>query len=166
MPTLEEVFAALRRWVQPPDSDNPFKLACRIEPGAGLDEIKTAFPGAAGGDVASLWLASREAWLFEDVEYRQWGLHLLTPSDSAARTATERAGRPDDIRADDIVLGEFLGDSELLVHAPSEGAARRYLIALPLDPRDDWFAAGPTSAEVFEHYADSGGEKYWEQGLT
>lgn len=167
MPALEEILASLKTWEQQPDGDNLFKLACRIDPGASLDDIESSMGGrAAPPDLTELWLASREAWLFEDVDYGQWGLHLLNSSDSAVRTATEHAARPDDLRADDIVLGEFLGDSELLVYAPSEEGPRRYLISLPLDSRDDWYAAGATAAEVFERYAASGGEKYWEQGLT
>ena len=167
MSALVEIFDSLKTWDQPPGGDNPLKLACRIGPAASLDEIESSMRGRGSPpDLAELWLASREAWLFEDVEYGQWGLHVLNPADSAARTAREKSARPDDIHADDIVLGEFLGDSELLVYAPSADGPRRYLIALPLDSRDNWYAAGATAAEVFERYAASGGEKYWEQRLA
>jgi hypothetical protein len=167
MPTLTELFASLRNWEQPPDGDNPFKLACRVSPGASVDEIAQAAPSALESDeLRALWSTSREAWLFEDVEYGQWGLHLLSPSESAARTAAERAQRSDDLRPDDVVLGEFLGDAELLVYAPSEGDGRRYLIALPLDPREDWFSAGASANEVLERLLDADGDKYWERSST
>ncbi len=162
MRALEEVLDSLRTWVQPPGGDNPFKLACRIEPGATREELDAA-PTHAGDQLLTLWSTTREAWLFEDTEYGQWGLHLLTPAESSSRTSTEQADRRDDFRFDDVVLGEFLGDSELLVFAPSEVAERRYLIALPLDPREDWFAVGASAAEVLEQYLASDGEKYWEQ---
>lgn len=68
----------------------------------------------------------------------------------AVRTEAERVDRPNDVRSDDIVLGEFPGDSELLVHAPSEESDRRYLIALPLEPRENWNPAGSTAVEVLE----------------
>lgn len=61
------------------------------------------------------------------------------------------------------MLGEFLGDAELLVYAPSEEGGRRYLIALPLDPRNDWYPAGASVAEVLEQLLNTGGEKHWEQ---
>lgn len=77
-------------------------------------------------DLRELWSTSRESWLFEDMEYGHWGLHLLRPAESAARTSAERAQRSDDFRPDDVVLGEFLGDAELLVYAPSEVGGRRY----------------------------------------
>lgn len=87
MPTLNDLLASLKTWKQPPDSDNPFKLACRIEPGATAQEIDDAVVGRTDSDdLTALWSASREAWLFEDPEYGQWGLHLLSPDDSAART--------------------------------------------------------------------------------
>jgi hypothetical protein len=65
---------------------------------------------------------------------------------------------PEDFRADDVVLRA----SELLVFAPSEAAERRYLIALPLDPRKDWYAIGASLAEVLDRYLASEGEKFWE----
>lgn len=164
MPTLSEVFAALTSWEQSPGGDNPFKLSSRVYPGASADEIAQAAPSASKSeDLRALWSASREAWLFEDAEYGQWGLHLLRPAESAVRTSAERAQRPDDLRPDDVVLGEFLGDAELLIYAPSERGGRRYLIALPLDPRGDWFAAGASAVEVLERLLDANGDKYWER---
>jgi hypothetical protein len=105
----------------------------------------------------------REARLFEDVDYSQWGLVLLTPSTSAARTAQEREARPAELRSDDIVLGEFLGDQELLILAPSEMGRRRVLIALPLDSRADWFGAGSDLGSFLARYFENAGEKYWER---
>lgn len=163
MSTLADLIESLKTWTQPPNGDDPFKLSCRIEPGAAAHEIESALPDEMVTDeLTTLWTASREAWLFEDAEYGQWGLHLLSPEGSAARTEAERADRPNDVRGDDVVLGEFLGDAELLIYAPSENDGRRYLIALPLDPRDDWYPAGASAAEVLEKLLNTGGEKYWE----
>jgi hypothetical protein len=164
MPTFDELLASLKAWRQQPGSESPFKLGCRVEPGASPAELEQAGSlGPATPELTSLWSASREAWLFEDVEYGQWGLHLLSPGGSATRTEAERAERPGDVRSDDVVFGEFLGDSELLVYAPSEEGGRRYLIALPLDPRADWYPAGASLAEVLQQLLDAGGDKYWEQ---
>lgn len=164
MPDLEGVLASLAVWEQPADSDNPFKLACRIEPGTSREEIRAAFVDGPPEELVVFWLASREAWLFEDVDYGQWGLHILSPTDSAARTRFERESRSDDFRSGDIVLGEFLGDLELLVYAPAEESARRYLIALPLDPRNDWYPAGTSVAELLQGLLASDGKKFWEDG--
>jgi hypothetical protein len=74
----------------------------------------------------------------------------------------EREVRPADLRPDDIVLGEFLGDLELLVLAPSETGRRRILIALPLDRRADWLGAAQDLGEFLQRYFDRAGDKYWE----
>lgn len=164
MPTFEDLFASMKAWQQPTGDDNPFKLECRVEAGGTPAELDRAgFIASAAAELRELWSVSREAWLFEDREYGQWGLHLLSPAAAAARTASLRAERPEDIRPDDVVFGEFLGDSDLLVYAPSEMNGRRCLIALPLDPRSDWFAAGTSVAEVLERLLRADGDKYWEQ---
>jgi len=61
-----------------------------------------------------------------------------------------------------VVIGEFLGDLELLVMAPSETGERRVLVALPLDDRDDWYSAAPNLARFLARYLGSHGSKYWE----
>lgn len=163
MSMVEPVIARLRAWEQRYDSENPFQLVCRIQPGATREEVAEAFPNASvTGDLLSLWLSTGEAWLFQDIDYGQWGLHLLTPRDSAARTAEELASRPEDYRPGDVVVGEFLGDSDLMVFSPYEAPERRYLVAPPLDPRDEWFSLAASAAEFLEKYLASEGAKYWE----
>jgi hypothetical protein len=127
-------------------------------------EVEEAWDGSELiSDALELWAACREARLFEDVDYGQWGLALLTPEASAARTAQEREARPIDFRPDDVVIGEFLGDQELVVLAPSETGQRRVLIALPLDSRAHWLAAAPSLGEFLATYFDAAGDKYWER---
>jgi hypothetical protein len=110
-----------------------------------------------------LWNACREARLFEDVDYGQWGLVLLSPSSSAERTSEAREARPSEFRPDDIVIGEFIGDQELVVVASSESGRRPVLIALPLDGRHEWFLAAMTLGEFLARYFDANGDKYWEE---
>ncbi|MGH2557157.1 MAG: hypothetical protein ACRDHO_15805 [Actinomycetota bacterium] len=75
----------------------------------------------------------------------------------------ERETRPSDLKSDDVVLGEFLGDLDLLVLAPSEVGQRRILIALPLDNRAEWFGVGSTLGEFLARYFHGMGDKYWER---
>ena len=90
-------------------------------------------------------------------------LVLLDPEASARRTTHELSARPGDFRGDDVVIGEFLGDLELLVIAPSETSRRRILIALPLDPRDEWYRAASELGQFLESYFNARGDKYWER---
>lgn len=110
-------------------------------------------------DVLETWSVARGARLFEDVDFGQWGLKILSPADSAARTTAERVARPDEYKQDDIVLGEFLGDQDLLVVEGSSGAV---LVAMPLDSRRDWWPAASGVGEFLERYVAAEGSKYWE----
>jgi hypothetical protein len=74
--------------------------------------------GFAPAELARAWSTSRQWRLLEDVDYGQWGLVLLSPAASAQRTAEERARRPAACRVDDVVIGEFLGDQELVRRPP------------------------------------------------
>jgi hypothetical protein len=162
--SLNDVIEQIRN-EEPPQgvTSNPFKLESRIDEPASLGEIEEAW-GAYGipQDAIDLWNVCREARLFEDVEYGQWGLALLSPAASLERTLQERALRPEDVGSDDIVIGKFLGDQELLVLASGETGNRRILIALPLDDRADWFGAASDLHSFLESYFASDGEKYWE----
>ena len=92
--------------------------------------------------------------LFKDADYGQWGLRIMSPDKSAARTAYEPQWRPSEVEPGDIALGEFLGDSDLLI-VTRTGAA---LVALPLDPRKDWYRVGDTIDEFLAHYIDTNGD--------
>lgn len=142
---------------------NPFKLMSTLDAPAAAAEVEEAWPSGVPAEVADLWSASREGRLWEDVEYGQWGLSFLSPSASAQRTGLERSARPSDVRPDDVVIGEFLGDQELLVFAPSESGLRRVLVALPLDERSDWFGAAGDLGEFLDLYFESAGDKFWER---
>lgn len=165
----DDVTAALnafRAHTEPRDAlgDNPFKLACSVDEPATDAEIASAW---LGGDVpaelAQAWSTSRQSRLFEDVDYGQWGLALLSPEAAAQRTAQERARRPGAYRADDVVIGEFLGDQDLVVFGPSEADRGHLLIALPMDDRSDWYVAAGSFAEFLDCYLNAFGDKYWEQ---
>lgn len=162
MESIERVVADLRAWDKPRDgvSDNPFRLACAVDEGAGETEIVDAWPETPlPTELIELWSQARSATLFEDIDYGQWGLRVLSPAASAELTALEQRERPDDYRAGDIVVGEFIGDQELLVlaHGGSE-----VLVALPLDPRDEWYRAAPSLLSFLDGYLAAAGEKFWE----
>lgn len=161
-PLLDE----FRVWSSPRDGrgSNAFRLVCTLGEPASKEEILAAWGGVRlPEDLVGTWRACRAARMFEDIDYGQWGLRLLSPRESADRTATERRFRPDEFRPDDIVLGEFLGDQELLVRSCSTGEVDDgVLVALPLDGRADWYRVGRDLTDFLERYLASVGEKYWE----
>jgi hypothetical protein len=166
MPGINEALDLYRRQPSPPENiDTGFHLVSSIGRPAESEEIEEAKrSGVVVNDEAiELWSACREARLFEDIEYGQWGLVLLSPVESVLRTISPPDYYSEELRPDDLVLGEFLGDTELMVLAPSESGRRRVLIALPLDPRADWFGAAADLAELLIKFHQANGVKYWEE---
>lgn len=160
MSRISNLLAAFREFAEPRDGigNSPFRLACTLDEPATESQILAAWENSQlPEDLVDLWRTCREARLFEDVDYGQWGVRVLSPEDSAQRTATERSSRPTDVGPDDVVFAEFLGDQELLVRS-DQGV----LVALPLDPRADWYTAGHDVEAFLEQYLASVGEKYWE----
>jgi hypothetical protein len=166
MISVSEALNAFRAFIEPQDGlgdGNPFKLACSLDGPASAAEVTAAWPSAdLPEELLQAWSVSRQSRLFEDVDYGQWGLKLLSPEVAAQRTAKEQSKRPEDYRSDDVVIGEFLGDLELLVYAPSEANRGHVLIALPLDERADWYAAGIDLAEFLVRFRTAFGDKFWE----
>jgi hypothetical protein len=161
MPSVNAELDPYRGWTEPRDGvgTSPFRLASTVEPAATTTEISMAWPDQAlRPELQELWLSTREARLFLDVDYGQWGLHILDPVAAAARTSAELTDRPGDFESSDVVIGEFLGDSDLLVVE----AGGTVVISPPLDPRVDWPRAAQTLPEFLSHYFQAVGEKYWE----
>lgn len=69
--------------------------------------------------------------------------------------------RPDGYRPDDVVVGELLGDQEMVVVAGGEGH-RQVLVALSLHPRADWYVSADDLAQFLSLHLRHGGDKYWE----
>jgi hypothetical protein len=156
---------AFRAYTEPRDGlgSNPFKLACTFDDPASTAEIETAWPGReVPGELVQMWSTSRQTRLFEDVDYGQWGLLLLSPAASAQRTLSERELRPRDYHTDDMVIGEFLGDQELVVFASSETVRDHVLVADPIYHRANWAVAAGSLAEFLKKFLAALGEKYWE----
>lgn len=138
--TSYDAFAELRNGV----GINPFKLACTRTAPASLEEIEACWRSGVPAELRQLWLTSRNARLFEDTEYGQWGLALLSPKEAAARTLEFRTARSEDAMPADIVCGEFLGDSDLLILS------------------GNWYRPAPTLLSFLAQYREALGEKYWE----
>jgi hypothetical protein len=162
---VDEVLDRYRRAPRPaPRPDDPFRLRTTLDDPAPSHEILEAWrqPGEPPSELVDLWASARRGRLFEDIDYGQLGLVLLSPHESGERTAVERHARSEDFQPDDVVIGEFLGDQELVVYAPSGSGDRRILIALPLDHRSGWFGAADSLSRFLDRYFERGGDKYWE----
>ena len=170
---VAEAIALFREWSEPRDGVgvSPFRLASTILEGATEAEVNLVVsrmrPGNEPaavllGELRSFWLASRSARLFEDIDYGQWGLRILTPQESLERTTVARTDRPVEYRSTDLIVGEFLGDQELLVLDLADQSSG-LLVALPLDERTGWYEVAPSLSDFLFEYLAAIGEKFWER---
>jgi len=57
------------------------------------------------------------------------------------------------------VIGEFLGDQELLI-LDRDG---RVMVALPLDLRQDWFRPAASLSDFLQRLLTTNGAKFWQR---
>jgi hypothetical protein len=110
------------------------------------------------------WKIAPQAKLFEDADFGQWGLEILSPRESFLTTQIEKDCRPIDYVSGDLIIGRFLGDSELLIIRadPFDSDFGNVIHALPLDGRTDWEICAPDFLEFLIKYAHAYGQKFWE----
>jgi hypothetical protein len=156
---LETVINEYRDGHPPKSPTNAFRLASELGTPASSSEVISAWGQTElPPQVEDLWQSLGSARLFVDIDYGQWGLEILSPSASRSRTLVERAQRPRDVLPSDVVIGEFLGDQDLLV----VDDVGRVLVAWPLDSRDAWPVVAGDLLTFLRHYWRTGGNKFWE----
>ncbi|EAQ79166.1 SMI1/KNR4 family protein [Blastopirellula marina] len=114
-------------------------------------------------DIARFWMHARNAHLFHDQTYGQWGLEILDPLRVANTTAQFYERRKRDFVSGDIIVGKFFGDSDVLVirNNPEIDDFGYVYVALPIDPRSEWHLAAKSFEEFLNLFVKSGGDKYW-----
>jgi hypothetical protein len=121
------------------------------------------FEDNAPEQLIDFWRVSKFAKLFEDRQYGQWGLEILSPLDAIHETHVQRNNRPAQYRLSDLVVGQFLGDSDLLIVRAdiSEADFGKVIVARPIDPRSYWYVAADNFGEFLRIYLEHEGAKYW-----
>jgi hypothetical protein len=130
--------------------------------GATLEEM-AAVPCECPTNLREFWTIARTARLFEDQEYGQWGLEIIGPKQAAETTARCKIRRRRDYIEGDLVIGSFIGDSDLLLIRgdPAAKDFGKVLVALPLDPRIEWYKAAESFGAFLDIYVKTGGDKFW-----
>lgn len=169
MKCIKELIDLLRNdWSQPREAVHrgqrcPFLLECNFGPSITCD-----YEGVRGHlppDLAEFWQIASHASLFKDQQYGQWGIDLLSLEDALEETKIQIGLRPVDYLESDLVVGRFLGDSELLV-VRCDGKASDFgfiMVALPLYSRSAWQVAAKTLGEFLYRLTISDGDKFWER---
>ena len=150
---LARNYSAPRRW----HGEDSLRLACSVafKPADVPASAASAGRSDIPAELVELWTTCDEARLFEDVDYGQWGLVLLDSQSSRERTLQQLDARPAQMRSTDFVVGEFLGDSELLVLAEDDSGASRILVSLPIYPREEWYRPDGDLETFLKHFGDS-----------
>lgn len=65
--------------------------------------------------IINLWNQTSGLRLFEDINYGQWGLILWTPNQVILEQEKLITQRKQDFQPGDLIIGEFLGDADLLI---------------------------------------------------
>jgi hypothetical protein len=152
--------------VDSPDVSIPMPMHCQVLPPQPWD--KKAFEEVLGITlplaIIHLWDKTSSLRLFEDVNYGQWGLILWSPNQVITEQEKRIAQRKEDFHPGDLIIGECLGDAELLVlrcdaTCPDFG---NVIIALPLDSHEEWYLAATSLESFLSKFLAAKGDKFWE----
>lgn len=147
----------------------PMTLHTEVKPPVAwqASEIETALQAKIPEDAGLLWKKASEIRLHEDVNYGQWGCILWSPAEIVNRHAQAFGWRgPDDFRPGDLIIGEFRGDTDLVVLRcdPFKPDFGNVVVALAMDPREEWPTVAPSIVEFIKHFHLHPSKKFWESG--
>lgn len=119
-------------------------------------------------DLITFWSLAGSAELFLDVAYGQWGLRMLSVYDAENETALAFGSRPTEFKLGDLVIGLFIGDSDILIMRcdPSENDFGSLVVCNAITRRTDWHHAAKSLSEFLVAYEAHGGDKFWESSSS
>lgn len=127
-------------------------LTCSL--GSGLND--TDIPVNAAGQLREFWRHTSGGRLLADEQFGICGLTLHNPTEAKQRSH-DRAYYGYEVSESDWVLGEFVGDTDMLIIDADDAV----LISAGSYPRSDWYRFESPSA-VLSKYVETTAEKYWE----
>jgi len=148
------------------DVSIPMPMHCQVLPPQPWDKklLEDSLSITLPVTIINLWNQSSGLRLFEDINYGQWGLILWSPNQIIIEQEKRIDQRKSDFRYGDLIIGEFLGDADLLIlrcdaTSPDFG---NVMIALSLDSREEWDLAGLTLESFLNQLIAANGDKFWE----
>ncbi|MFN7715395.1 MAG: SMI1/KNR4 family protein [Pseudanabaenaceae cyanobacterium] len=128
-----------------------------------VTDLETRLHISLPDDLRELWQKCSGLRLFEDKTYGQSGLIIWSPQKVLERRRTLEQ-KSHEFQDGDLVIGEFLGDSDLLVVKcdPDSDDFGQLIIALPIDHRSDWYCLPYLLPDFLQKFIHSQGEKFWE----
>jgi hypothetical protein len=152
--------------IDSPDVSIPMPMHCQVLPPQPWDKkaLEEAFGITLPLAIIHLWDRTSGLRIFEDVTYGQWGLIFWSPDRVITEQEKRIAQRQEDFRPGDLIIAEFLGDSDLLVLRCDATALDfgNVIIALPLDSREEWYLAANSLENFLSQFLAANGDKFWE----
>lgn len=145
----------------------PRVIQCSVSPSVewNRSETESTLGMLLPKDLVELWNHASEVRLNEDIYYGQWGCVLWSPLDLVERHHMHVGFRGEgNFRLGDLIIGEFLGDSDLVVQRCDRSCADfgSVVIALPMDSRDEWPVVAPSIWHFMSMYLHHPSHKFWE----
>jgi hypothetical protein len=117
-------------------------------------------------DLAKLWGSCGGLILYEDTEFRQWGLVVRSPPHPDVATLNREYREDKAARGlpGDLVFARFWGDRERPLIRTDKAAAdyATIMIVDEMDPRSYWYTVAQTLEDFLTRFMDAHGKKYWE----
>lgn len=135
--------------------ETDFKFICEFNIGF-TSEIEN-IPNSLG----IFYKITNGAILFKDVDYGQWGLKIIPYEELNEFNQNTKEWRGEDLNDEDLIIGEFLGDLDLVVISLSKINYGNISICTPMEPREDWYHLNMNFEEFLERYIAGDGDKFW-----
>ncbi len=153
--------------VPDPGQDVAFPLLSRIVPrsgSAGTRELEEILGLTLPDDLRKLWATVDGLRLFEDVKYGQWGLIIWSPSQVLVNHPGLISGREHQFRDGDLLIGDFLGDADLLMARcdANKSDFGSIIVARPIDPPEEWPVVATSLTAFLAALLHTRGKKFWE----
>lgn len=115
-------------------------------------------------ELEDFYTVSNGADLFKDQEYGQWGLKLYPIEEVTFASKIYKRNRNNDALKSDLIIGEFYGDSDLLLVRcdPNSDDYGSIFVVLPIEKRQDWYIVANTFEEFINKFYETQGDKFWE----
>ena len=137
-----------------------FELVCKFSSERG--QVSDNYPFNIPPDLNDFWFNTKEASLFMDIKYGQWGLKIVSPDDALQTTSIENSHRINEYKVTELIIGHFLGDSDKLVIDCDPENFGRIIVSQPIDARENWSIIADSFEEFLNLYIKVEGDKYWE----
>jgi hypothetical protein len=140
-----------------------FLLCCSFFP-ATPSEVVSDSQLIIPNDLQKFWVSFDHAELFRDITYGQWGLDILSREVALCCTKEQIECRPCDFLITDLIIGQFRGDSDMLmINCNSQvNNYGQITVVTPLDKRHDWVVVANNFTDFLKLYAQYNGDKFWE----